>query len=209
MNLYPIDLDLDGIVDPVMTGYSKDQNGRMKEYPVNYLDELKEQSSFFQAKYKDYTSFSYSGINDMFDEAILKRLKFKPFINTTSSYIIWNDKGNFRWEKLPSALQVSPITKMIVQDFNGDDYPDVIIGGNDYTYDVATGYYDANRGIVLMNKGKRLEKGKPSFEVLTPSQSGILLQGMVESLLYFNGDPSLVVAGLNRSQAVAFEQNRK
>ena len=58
---------------------------------------------------------------------ILKRLEFKLDVNTTSSYILWNDKGKFRWEKLPTVLQVSPIKKMIVQDFNGDNYPDVLL----------------------------------------------------------------------------------
>ena len=101
-------------------------------------------------------------------------------------------------------LQVSPVKKMIVQDFNGDNFPDVLVAGNDYTYDVSTGYYDANKGIVLLNKGK-----DQSFEILTPSQSGMLLQGMVESLLYFEGDTSLVVAGINRAMVSVFELVRK
>ncbi|TAL74162.1 MAG: VCBS repeat-containing protein, partial [Bacteroidetes bacterium] len=209
LNLYAIDLDMDGIIDPLSTGYWKDQEGNMKEYPINYMDELWSQSAFFQTKFKDYTAFSYASIGDILNENILKRLEFKLQVNTTSSYILWNDKGKFRWEKLPLPLQVSPIKKMIVEDFNGDNYPDVLIGGNDYTFDIATGYYDANKGIVLLNKGKKQEKGKPSFEVLTPSQSGILLQGMVESLLYFKGDTSLVVAGYNRAKAAVFEHTMK
>jgi hypothetical protein len=32
---------------------------------------------------------------------------------------------------------------------------------------------------------------------------------MVESLLYFKGDTSLVVAGFNRAKAVVFEHSRK
>jgi hypothetical protein len=145
----------------------------------------------------------------MLDKNILKSLQFKLDVNTTSSYIIWNEKGKFRWEKLPQALQVSPIKKMIVQDLNGDGYPDVLLGGNDYTYDVSTGYYDANKGIVLLNKGVKQEKGKPAFEVLSPSQSGLLLQGMVESLLWFKGDTSLVVAGFNRAKVSVFEHPEK
>jgi enediyne biosynthesis protein E4 len=205
MRLYAVDLDMDGTLDPILTAYWPDKNGKMTEYPVNYLDELWSQSKYFLRKYKDYASFSYAGINEMLDESIMKRLDFKLYVNTTSSFILWNDKGKFRWEKLPKALQVSPIKKMIVQDFNGDNYPDVLVGGNDYTYDVSTGYYDANKGIVLLNKGKNQEKGKPFFEVLSPSQSGILLQGMVESLLYFKGDTSLVVAGFNRAKVSVFE----
>jgi hypothetical protein len=56
-----------------------------------------------------------------------------------------------------------------------------------------------------LNKGKRQEKGTPAFEVLGPSQSGMLLQGMLESLLYFKGDTSIVVAGFNRAKATVFE----
>ena len=205
LNLYAIDLEMDGIIDPLITAYWNDQNGKMKEYPINYLDELWSQSNYFQAKLNDYASFSFVSIDDILDENILKRLEFKLDVNTTSSYILWNDKTNFRWEKLPRSLQVSPIKKMIVLDINGDNWPDVLVGGNDYTYDIATGYYDSNKGIVLLNKGKNQEKEKSSFEVLPPSQSGILLQGMLESLLYFKGDTSLVVAGFNRAKATVFE----
>ncbi len=206
LNMYVIDLELDDIIDPLITAYWKDQNGRMKEYPVNYLDELREQSPFFQTKFKDYSSFSYADINEILDEGVLKRTVFKPFVNTTSSYILWNEKESFRWEKLPAAVQTSPVRKIIAEDINGDGYPDVLIGGNDYTYDAATGYYDANKGLVLLNKCMNQQKGKPSFDVLTPSQSGLLLQGMVESLLYLRGDTSLVIAGINRAQVSVFEQ---
>ena len=198
MRLYVIDLDLDGNIDPVRTAYWKDQDGRMQEYPVNYLDELLGQSSFFSTKFNNYTSFSYATIDEIFDKKILERLQFKMEVNTTSSYFLWNEGGKFRWEKLPLPAQLSPVTKMIVKDLNGDGLPDVIMGGNDYTWDVSTGYFDANKGLVLLNKGNQ------SFDLLTPAESGILLQGMVESLLYFDGDTAIVVAGMNRQKAVVF-----
>ncbi len=203
LQLYSIDLDMDGTIDPLISAYWRDPEGKMKEYPVNYLDELWSQSTFFRKIFTDYTTFSYAGIEDMLDENILKRLEFKLKVNTTSSYVIWNDAGNFKWEKLPVPLQLSPVRKMIVHDLNNDSYPDVVLSGNDYTYDVPTGYYDANKGIVLLNKGK----GKP-FEVLTPARSGMLLQGMVESLLFFEGDTSLVVAGVNRAKIVVYKKKK-
>jgi hypothetical protein len=205
MQLYAVDLDNDGNIDPLTTAYWKDQTDVMKECPINYLDELWAQSVFFQKKYTNYSSFSYSNATEILDDTMLKRLEFKLRVNTTSSYIIWNDKGNLRLEKLPGTLQVSPVKKMIVRDFNGDKYPDVLLAGNDYTYDVATGYYDANKGIVLLNKGK----GQQGFDLLTPSKSGILLQGMVESLQYFEGDTALIVAGINRSKAIVYKQLQK
>ena len=200
LNLYALDFEMDGIIDPMMTAFWKDNNGKMAEYPVNYLDELMEQSSFFQSRFKDYTSFSRSTINDILDENQKKRIQLKLYANTLSSCILWNDRGKFRWEKLPRSLQVSPVKKMIVRDLNNDKWPDVIVAGNDYTWDVSTGYFDALKGLVLLNR-----KDGRSFDVLTPSESGLMLNGMVQSLLYFEGDPSLVVAGINRAKALVFE----
>jgi enediyne biosynthesis protein E4 len=208
LNLYAVNLDRSGNLIPLISAYWPDPSGKMKEYPLNYLDELNSQTPFFERKFKDFVSFSYAGMSDILDENTIKGLQFKLDVNTTSSYILWNEKGKFRWERLPRLLQVSPIKKMIVQDFNGDGWPDILIGGNDYTYDVSTGNYDSNKGIVLLNKGKNQVKGEFPFDVLTPSQSGILLQGMVESLLYLKGDTSLVVAGFNRDKAVVFEHHK-
>ena len=208
MNLYALTLNKDGVIDPVITAYWPDMKGKMTEYPVNYLDELWSQSAYFRKRINNYTAFSYSGIHDILDKNAIEQLKFKLSVNTTSSYILWNEKGKFRWEKLDIPLQVSPITKIIVDDFNGDGYPDVLLGGNDYTYDVSTGYMDANKGIVLLNKGKNQEKGKPVFDILGPSKSGILLQGMLQSLLYLKGDTSLIVAGFNRAKATVFTHNK-
>jgi hypothetical protein len=199
LNLYIIDIDLDGKIDPIMTGYWPDDKNEMKEFPVNYLDELTWQSNYFNTKFKDYKSFSYATIDDIIDETMTKRVLLKLSVNTTSSYIIWNDKGKFRWEKLPLPLQVSPVTKMIVRDLNGDFYPDVIVSGNDYTYDVSTGYYDASKGFVMLSNGRQ-----QSFDVLPPSKSGLLLQGMAGSLLFYEGDTSLVVAGMNRAKTAVY-----
>jgi enediyne biosynthesis protein E4 len=199
LKLYAIDLELDETLDPIMTGFWKDKDNKMVEYPVNYLDELQEQSSFFQMLFSDYSTFSYTGFKEMINEKLLKRAEFNLYVNNTSSYIIWNDKGRFRFEKLPDLCQLSPIKKMIVRDFNGDSYPDVLIGGNDYSYDVATGYYDALKGIVLT--GNRAN----GFNVMGPSESGLLLQGMVESLICFEGDTSLIVAGINRDKVHVYK----
>jgi hypothetical protein len=205
LNLYAFDIDMNGTLDPIRTAFWEDKTGEMKEYPINYLDELGKQSSFFEKKFENYTSFSFATINNILDREMLESTELKLHVNTTSSYILWNNAGKFRWEKLPVSMQLSPIRKIIVEDFNGDNYPDVLLGGNDYTYDVATGYYDANKGITLLNKGKNQEKDKFIFEVLKPSRSGILLHGMVTSLIYFKGSPSMVVAGFNRSNVVVFE----
>ena len=203
MRLYAIDLDMNGVIDPITSAYWKDTSGVMTEYPVNYLDELLSQSKIFQKKFADYTAFSYLSFSDILDEESLSKAEFKLQVNTTSSAIIWNESGSIRWEELPRELQVSPINRMIVRDFNNDQFPDVLISGNDYSYDVSTGYYDANKGFVLLSKGK--EQG---FTVLHPSESGIMFRGMINSLELVDGENPLIISGANRGKAQVYRLNQ-
>jgi enediyne biosynthesis protein E4 len=204
LQMYAIDLDNNGSLEPLFTAYWKDDKGKMTEYPVNYFDELAGQTKFFQKLFKSYKEYSYGNIHDMLDANTLKRLEFKLSISTTSSCIVWNDKGSFRFEKMPPSLQVSPITRMLVRDLNGDGIPDAVVGGNDYSFDIATGYYDANKGFVLLSKG-----AKQGFEVLPPAKSGLLLKGMVQSLQFIGGDTLMLVAGMNRDRIAVYKQMSK
>lgn len=198
MGLYAIDLDDNETIDPLATAFWKDANGQMQEYPVNYLDELAAQSPFFRKKFTSYTNFSLSTIDSILDRsAIGAEAKYQ--VNTTSSYVLWNEGGKLQWERLPPAVQIAPVKKILLRDFNGDGQPDVLLAGNDYSYDVSTGYYDANRGIVLLNKGKR------AFEVLPPSRSGLALKGQAEALEFFEGDTSWLVVGINRGHVRVYK----
>ena len=204
LNLYAIDLDLDGNIDPVSTAFWKDKEGKMKEYPINYLDELMAQTVFFRQKAPDYTAYSYMSLDQLLEPKDFQRAEFKLSVNTTSSYVLWNDAGKLRWETLPVEMQLSPLTKMAITDINGDNYPDVIAAGNDYSYDISTGYYDAIKGVVLLSKGKN-----QSFEILTPAKTGALLQGMIGSVLTIEGDTTYVIAGLNRAKALTYKLQKQ
>ena len=199
LSIYALDLDYNGTLDPIFTGYWEDESGIMQEYPVHYFDDLMTQSPYFVRKVNDYTSFSHATLGDLLDSTVMKRVDYTLKTNTTSSYVIWNNGTGFSWEELPDLAQLSPIKKTIVQDFNGDGYPDVILAGNDHTWDISTGYFDANKGLVLLSK-----KDQPLSEVLTASESGIMFHGMVESLLYLEGEAPLILVGFNRDRAKVF-----
>lgn len=208
-NLYAMDVDNNGIIEPVRTAYWENEKGRITEYPVNYLDELVEQSTYFKKKFDSYTAFSYANFDDIFDKNAKNSIRAKLFANTSSSYLLWNEEDQFRWELLPTRLQLAPVTRFVVRDFNGDDYPDILLGGNDYTWEVGTGNFDANIGYLLLNKGENASSEAFHFDVLSPSKSGILLDGMLESLLYVEGKPDLIVAGFNRDKTKVFQANKE
>ena len=204
MRIYALDIDMNGSLDPISTAYWKDQHDAMTEYPINYMDELAGQSNYFIKRFEGgYTPFSYTSFENMFDTATLNRVEHIFYTHTTSSFVLWNEGDAFRWEKLPAEAQLSTIKKSIVEDFNGDGYPDVLLAGNDHTYDIGTGYYDALKGLVLMS-----HDGKPLSKVLPPSESGLVINGMVESLLLMEGEQPVIVAGLNRDSIVSYTLNR-
>ncbi len=210
MKLYAIDLEPDGNLDPLITAFYNDQDGKPAEYPLNYLDELWSQSPFMEGRCKDYSSFSMLDFDELIPEAIRKRLEFSLYVNSTSSYIIWNDNGRFRWERLPWQAQLSPLTGMIIRDLNGDSLPDIIAIGNDFSWGLATGYLDGNKGLILINETEKKAKGgNASFKALGPSESGFFVNGMAGSLLWMEGENPLLVAGINRSKALVFKYNTK
>ena len=127
LRVYALDLDFNGTLDPISTGYWKDQDGIMREYPINYFDDLISQSQYFVKNIDGYTSFSHATIDDILDTTLMSRVDYTLWCNTTASYIIWNRGNTFEWEKLPGFAQSSPIKKVMVRDFNQDDYPDVIL----------------------------------------------------------------------------------
>ncbi|MFK7921550.1 MAG: VCBS repeat-containing protein [Bacteroidia bacterium] len=201
MRLYAIDIDNNSTLDPITTAYWQDEQGQMQEYPVNYMDELISQSPYFKKYTTSYTTFSKSTARHIFNtDSIPSEQIFMA--NTAASYVMWNDGGNFRWELLPIALQIAPIKEMLAQDFDGDGHLEVLVAGNDHSYDVATGYYDANKGYLLKVNAQQ------QLSVLQPAETGILLNGQVESLLYFEGEHSYLVAGINRRKIAVFEQRK-
>lgn len=202
MTLYAVDIDKNGAIDPITSAYWKDANGEMAEYPVNYLDELAAQSPFFRKKFTSYTQFSQSTMDSILNKNTLKNEE-RHRVNTTSSYILWNEgAGNFTWERLPTAVQTAPVKRILFRDLNGDNKPDLLLAGNDHSFDVSTGLFDANRGLVLVNQDKR------KFRTLPASESGLELRGQVASLEYFDGAPSLLVVGINRGAIRVYEQKQ-
>ncbi|MDZ7650023.1 MAG: hypothetical protein U5K54_24440 [Cytophagales bacterium] len=94
--------------------------------------------------------------------------------------------------------------KLLVHDFNGDSFKDVLIAGNDHTYDVSTGNYDSNKGLILLGTGSK------EFTIMPPSQSGLLLNGQVESLIHLKSDTSsYVIGGINRRKLQVYKLQKK
>lgn len=200
LRTYALDIDNNGQLDPITAGYWPDSTGAMKEYPVNYLDELAAQSPFFRKKFTSYTQFSKCTMEEILQGLNVEKSSM-PAITTTSSAILWNEgEKGFQWQELPAWTQVAPIKKMISSDVNNDGLQDIIMAGNDHSYDVSTGNFDACRGLVLLNQGNQ------KFDVIRSGQSGLNLTGQAESMMEFKlNQVSYLFVAINRKSIKTFQ----
>jgi hypothetical protein len=70
-----------------------------------------------------------------------------------SAYIENLGDGEFKVSVLPALAQLSNINDMIVQDFNGDGFLDVLAVENLYVSEIETPRNDAGTGLLLLGNG--------------------------------------------------------
>ncbi len=199
LRVYAIDIDDNGVIDPIVSSYWRDIRGVMTEYPVNYLDELASQSPYFRKKFTSYTQFSYCTMDSILDRRAVSDSDIH-FVNTTSSYLLVNEgNGKFKWMELPRELQTSPIKKMQLCPWPGSSVNNVLVCGNDHTYDASTGLYDANKGFILS-----FIDGK--MKILSPQETGFIVNGQVEAIAKMN-QGGIYLIGVNGRGISAFSVN--
>ncbi len=196
---YPVfitgkDFDNNGSYDAFPSVFLKDQDGQLKEFPVNTRDDIVKQMLVMRTKYQNYKSFATATMDEMLPPDMRKgALRLKA--NTLASVYLHNDgNGKFKMIALPTQAQISQLCGMVVDDFDGDGNLDVVINGNDYGTDVTTGRYDALNGLML--KGD----GNGGFAPLSIMQSGIYIPG--------NGKALVKVLGAKGDYLLAASQNR-
>jgi hypothetical protein len=207
---YPVyitakDFDNNGSYDAFPSVFLKDQDGKMKEFPVHTRDDIIKQVIGMRVKFQNYKSFAAATMDQVITPDMQKgALRLKA--NTLESVYLRNDgKGKFTMIPLPIEAQISQLCGMSVDDFDGDGNLDVVMNGNDYGTELTTGRYDAFNGLML--KGD----GKGNFKPLTILQSGIYIPGNGKALVKLTGAHGkyLLAASQNRDAMKIFELKRE
>jgi len=66
---------------------------------------------------------------------------------------------------LPKLCQVAPVNDMLIDDFDKDGKPDILLVGNDFSAESNYGRFDALTGLLL-------KSGNNQFEVVPSRKSG-------------------------------------
>lgn len=199
LTLYAPDIDLNGVLDLLPGAYYENEKGQMVEFPVHYLDELASQSPFFRKNFTSYTLFSQQTMKDILDKGNTDDMVLRK-INTTSSYVLWNDNGVFEWEELPWEAQVAPLKDAYCGDLNGDSLMDILLVGNDHSYDVSTGDFSANKGLILLGD----KKG--GFKAMPYRQTGWWTEGVINQLKVLEYQKEkYIIAGMHKAPVRIFK----
>jgi len=180
MMLYATDLDNNGSIEPLIGLYFTDKNAKSVLFPEVVRDELTTQCPAIRKKFERYEDYANASLLDILGSDN-KKAWHREITNLTSCYFENDGKGHFKTIALPRESQISPIQKLLITDLDGDAIPDILSGGNDYSWDSRNGYSDASFGYVLKGEGN----GK--FTSLNFQKTGWWTKGEITTLKKYKG----------------------
>jgi len=195
VSIYADDFNRDRAVEPIMSHYVDGT-----EYPVPRRDRILNELSLLQARFPTYASYADATMDEVLTERQRDRATHLKVHTFTTSLFEQTDDGSFTRRALPSEAQFSPTRGIVVRDVNGDDRPDLLLAGNDFTVRKPWGPSDAGKGLLLVNRGDL------AFEPHRPAESGFYAPGDVRDLLLVpTPERPLLVVGNNDAPLDLFE----
>ena len=168
--VYANDFDENGNSDIVLS-YQK----KGVKLPLRGRECSSQQVSAIKQRFKTYEAFANAELEDIYGERMLNEsLNYKS--NTFAHFWIENDEnGKMKMHQLPNEAQFSSINQFQVFDYNGDKYPDVLVGGNLYGSEVETPRNDAGLGLVLTGSSK-------GFTSVPSKENKLFIEGEIKAI---------------------------
>ncbi|MBU2946173.1 VCBS repeat-containing protein [Zobellia uliginosa] len=197
--VYANDFDENGSMDIVLS-YKK--KGTI--LPLRGRECSSQQVPAIKKRFETFESFANADLNDIYGEKMLKKaLHYKA--NTFANSWVENNNGEFIVHKLPTRAQFTSINKFEIFDYNGDNFPDILIGGNLYEAEVETPRNDSGIGLVLVGNSKG------HFEVLDMNESGFYVPGEIrdiKSIKIGNQQKPAFIFARNNDSLLLIEQKK-
>lgn len=199
VQLFAGDFNNDGVIDPILCYYIQG-----KSYPLASRDEMLEQIAPLRKKFIKYADYADVSINEIAEEALLKKAyKFNAYILTSSWLENINGK-EFKLHTLPASAQFSSVQDFLFDDLSGNGKKELLLVGNFFPYKAQLGRSDASTGVVLSMEGGEFKTEK-SFV------SNVWLTGDVRAmaLLKFRSGQQRILVSRNNDKASVYAFTNK
>ncbi len=171
VKLWTGDFDQNGSINTILT---RTVNG--KDVPVFLKTDMERELPSLKTKNWLNADYAQKTIADLIPREALDHSQKKLFNYPSSIVAINEGNGKFSIRKLPPMTQLSSINAIQYADLNGDGFPDLVMGGNDFGLPPQFGRLDASFGHVLLNDGHG------NFTWIDPSRSGLQLPGQIRDI---------------------------
>jgi hypothetical protein len=194
--IYGKDFDNSGTCDIVLGAHYGDV-----VYPVRGKNCSQEQIPSLEKKFETFGNYALADIDKVYGEDLKSALSYQA-TEFGSMILFKNNIGTYEMQLLPRLTQTSPINGIVINDYNKDGKPDLIVAGNLYQSEIETGRADSGTGYVLLNQGDR------RFEALATRKSGIYLPEDVKCLEQIKiGNEKAILVGINKGPIKLIKPN--
>jgi enediyne biosynthesis protein E4 len=201
--IYAKDFDMNGIIDPIFCYYIKNENGEYQLSASITRDQWASQVPSIKKKFNRNELFAKASMEEMFPKEEMSDALSLQCNETRSGYFENDGKGKFSFHPFPMAAQIAPVNAILIDDFDQDGKPDILLAGNEYEYNVYSGRMDASYGLLL--KGGK----KGEFLPVSAQKSGLILDGDVKDLrLIRSNGKKIILATVNDGKMRAFRINK-
>jgi hypothetical protein len=175
VSMYVNDFDLNGSTDQIICTYDGDIS-----YPMALKHDLTKQIPSLEKKYPKYEMYKNQRITDIFAPEQLKSAVHLEVNLLETSVFINDGTGKFIRKSLPAEAQFAPVYAACIFDYNNDNNPDILLGGNLNNVKPEVGSYDASYGAILEGNGQG------GFNYVSAKHTGFRLNGEVRDIKLIN-----------------------
>lgn len=149
MELFAVDVDQNGTVDPILFTYQKDLEGSFKSYPLQFWKNLIQQSPYLRQKFNRFKSFSKATQEEFLKDEVFQGAEVLE-VNQEHTVFVENlGRGQFQVRPLEDKAQWGPVNSILIDSTSIDQETQVFMVGNDLGGNPFEGNQDAFSGLLL------------------------------------------------------------